>query len=175
MLTNEEQQQLLNLLPGVDTAKIPDRQDIKCIPAAGVLSAFGDTISSAMALRELVLMGILLVVYFAKVSMTEAMSKHGALISSTFSAFIPFKSEHGIFNDILRGHVDFTSDRWPSISPSTKDLLAQTVQSNEPIQKLDLLRNLGADLAIDYTKGLLEELEEKFDVVYDIVGEILKL
>ncbi|KOM39440.1 hypothetical protein LR48_Vigan03g282200 [Vigna angularis] len=33
--------------------------------------------------------------------------------------------------------------------------------------KLDLLRNLGADLAIDYTKGLLEELEEKFDVVYD--------
>nr|ACZ74700.1 quinone oxidoreductase-like protein [Phaseolus vulgaris] len=36
--------------------------------------------------------------------------------------------------------------------------------------KLDLLRNLGADLAIDYTKEKFEELEEKFDVVYDTVG-----
>jgi len=34
---------------------------------------------------------------------------------------------------------------------------------------------LGADLAIDYTKEKFEELEEKFDVVYDTVGEILKL
>jgi len=36
--------------------------------------------------------------------------------------------------------------------------------------KLDLLRNLGADLAIDYTKENFEDLPEKFDVVYDAVG-----
>ena len=38
--------------------------------------------------------------------------------------------------------------------------------------KLELLRSLGADLAIDYTKEKFEELPEKFDVVYDIVGKL---
>ncbi|OIV89574.1 hypothetical protein TanjilG_18742 [Lupinus angustifolius] len=37
--------------------------------------------------------------------------------------------------------------------------------------KLELLRELGADLPIDYTKEKFEELPEKFDVVYDAVGE----
>ncbi|EXC20281.1 Quinone oxidoreductase-like protein [Morus notabilis] len=37
--------------------------------------------------------------------------------------------------------------------------------------KLELLRSLGADLAIDYTKENFEELPEKFDVVYDTVGQ----
>ncbi|XP_078429200.1 oxidoreductase, zinc-binding dehydrogenase family protein [Wolffia australiana] len=37
--------------------------------------------------------------------------------------------------------------------------------------KLDLLKSLGADLAIDYTKENFEELPEKFDVVYDAVGQ----
>ncbi|KAG2383773.1 2-methylene-furan-3-one reductase [Vigna angularis] len=37
--------------------------------------------------------------------------------------------------------------------------------------KLELLRNLGADLPIDYTKENFEELAEKFDVVYDAVGQ----
>ncbi|KAI6700678.1 hypothetical protein NL676_015002 [Syzygium grande] len=35
--------------------------------------------------------------------------------------------------------------------------------------KLDLLKSLGADLAIDYTKENFEDLPEKFDVVYDAV------
>ncbi|KAF7846686.1 hypothetical protein BT93_L3914 [Corymbia citriodora subsp. variegata] len=37
--------------------------------------------------------------------------------------------------------------------------------------KLDLLKSLGADLAIDYTKVNFEDLPEKFDVVYDAVGQ----
>nr|CAD1823951.1 unnamed protein product [Ananas comosus var. bracteatus] len=37
--------------------------------------------------------------------------------------------------------------------------------------KLELLKSLGADLAIDYTKENIEELPEKFDVVYDAVGQ----
>lgn len=52
---------------------------------------------------------------------------------------------------------------------------ASKVAATASTAKLDLLRNLGADLAIDYTKENFEELEEKFDVVYDTVGETLKL
>ncbi|PON36664.1 Alcohol dehydrogenase superfamily, zinc-type [Parasponia andersonii] len=36
--------------------------------------------------------------------------------------------------------------------------------------KLDLLRSLGADLTIDYTKENVEDRQEKFDVVYDTVA-----
>ncbi|KAF7819590.1 2-methylene-furan-3-one reductase-like [Senna tora] len=37
--------------------------------------------------------------------------------------------------------------------------------------KVEVLKKLGADVVIDYTKEKLEELPEKFDVVYDAVGE----
>ncbi|XP_015879177.3 2-methylene-furan-3-one reductase [Ziziphus jujuba] len=48
---------------------------------------------------------------------------------------------------------------------------ASRVAATASTAKLDLLRSLGADLAIDYTKEKYEELPEKFDVVYDTVGE----
>lgn len=38
---------------------------------------------------------------------------------------------------------------------------------------MELLKSLGADLAIDYTKENFEDLPEKFDVVYDAIGKIL--
>ncbi|QHO23961.1 2-methylene-furan-3-one reductase [Arachis hypogaea] len=38
-----------------------------------------------------------------------------------------------------------------------------------------LLKSLGADLAIDYTKENFEDLPEKFDVVYDATGELYEL
>ncbi|XP_027077103.1 2-methylene-furan-3-one reductase-like [Coffea arabica] len=37
--------------------------------------------------------------------------------------------------------------------------------------KLELLKTVGADLAIDYKNNKYEDLPEKFDVVYDTVGE----
>ncbi|MED6191787.1 hypothetical protein PIB30_003588 [Stylosanthes scabra] len=37
--------------------------------------------------------------------------------------------------------------------------------------KLELLRELGVDLPIDYTKDNIEELPEKFNFVYDTVGQ----
>lgn len=40
-------------------------------------------------------------------------------------------------------------------------------------RNLDLLKSLGADLAIDYTKENFEDLPEKFDVVFDAIGKIL--
>lgn len=45
------------------------------------------------------------------------------------------ESEHGIFNAILRGHIDFTSDPWPSISPAAKDLVRKMLNS-DPKQRL---------------------------------------
>lgn len=45
------------------------------------------------------------------------------------------ESENGIFNAILRGHIDFTSDPWPSISPGAKDLVRKMLKS-DPKQRL---------------------------------------
>lgn len=38
--------------------------------------------------------------------------------------------------------------------------------------KLDLLKSLGANLAIDYTKENIENLPEKFDLVFDAAGKM---
>ncbi|KAI4346982.1 hypothetical protein L6164_007839 [Bauhinia variegata] len=48
---------------------------------------------------------------------------------------------------------------------------ASKIAATSSTRKLELLRNLGADLAIDYTKEKFEELPEKFDLVCDCVGE----
>ncbi|CAL8141766.1 unnamed protein product [Prunus armeniaca] len=48
---------------------------------------------------------------------------------------------------------------------------ASKVAATASTRKLELLRSLGADLAVDYTKEKYEELPEKFDVVYDTVGQ----
>ncbi|XP_022750576.1 2-methylene-furan-3-one reductase-like [Durio zibethinus] len=48
---------------------------------------------------------------------------------------------------------------------------ASKVAATSSSSKLELLRSLGADLAIDYTKDNFEDFPEKFDVVYDAVGQ----
>lgn len=48
---------------------------------------------------------------------------------------------------------------------------ASKVATTSSTEKLELLKSLGADLAIDYTKENFEDLPEKFDVVYDTVGK----
>ncbi|GLT31896.1 hypothetical protein SLA2020_065970 [Shorea laevis] len=48
---------------------------------------------------------------------------------------------------------------------------ASKVAATSSTVKLDLLKKLGADLAIDYTKENFEDLPEKFDAVYDAVGQ----
>ncbi|XP_008788593.1 calcium-dependent protein kinase 2-like [Phoenix dactylifera] len=45
------------------------------------------------------------------------------------------ESEHGIFNAILRGHIDFTCDPWPNISSGAKDLVRKMLNS-DPKQRL---------------------------------------
>ncbi|GMI86899.1 alkenal/one oxidoreductase [Hibiscus trionum] len=48
---------------------------------------------------------------------------------------------------------------------------ASKIAATSSTGKLELLKSLGADLPIDYTKQKFEDLPEKFDVVYDAVGE----
>ncbi|KAL2335649.1 hypothetical protein Fmac_016862 [Flemingia macrophylla] len=60
----------------------------------------------------------------------------------------------------------------PLLCPLAKHAFgASKVAATASTAKLDLLRNLGADLPIDYTKENSEDLTEKFDVVYDTVGQ----
>nr|KJB75855.1 hypothetical protein B456_012G061400 [Gossypium raimondii] len=49
---------------------------------------------------------------------------------------------------------------------------ASKIAATASTGKLDLLKSLGADLPIDYTNQNFEDLPEKFDVVYDAVGNI---
>nr|GMD69728.1 calcium-dependent protein kinase 17-like [Ipomoea batatas] len=51
------------------------------------------------------------------------------------------ESENGIFNAILRGHVDFSSDPWPAISPGAKDLVKKMLNSDHK-QRLTALEVL---------------------------------
>lgn len=48
---------------------------------------------------------------------------------------------------------------------------ASRVAATSSTGKLEFLKSLGADLAIDYTKENFEDLPEKFDVVYDAIGK----
>lgn len=50
---------------------------------------------------------------------------------------------------------------------------ASKVAATASTGKLDFLKSLGVDLAIDYTKEKFEDLPEKFDVVYDAVGKFM--
>ena len=52
---------------------------------------------------------------------------------------------------------------------------ASRVAATSSSGKLDFLKSLGADLAIDYTKENIEDLAENFDVVYDAIGKIFSL
>ncbi|KAL5994794.1 Calcium-dependent protein kinase 17 [Asimina triloba] len=70
----------------------------------------------------------------------------GVMLYILLSGVPPFwaESEHGIFNAILRGRIDFTSDPWPSISPGAKDLVKKMLHS-DPKQRLTAFEVLSKD------------------------------
>lgn len=65
------------------------------------------------------------------------------------------ESEHGIFNAILRGHIDFTSDPWPSISPQAKDLVRKMLNS-DPKQRLTAVQVLSKCALVSSILNLYE-------------------
>ncbi|KAL8142397.1 hypothetical protein V2J09_015429 [Rumex salicifolius] len=48
---------------------------------------------------------------------------------------------------------------------------ASKVAATASTGKIEFIKSLGVDIAIDYTKEKFEDLPDKFDVVYDAVGE----
>jgi len=48
---------------------------------------------------------------------------------------------------------------------------ASKVAATASTKKIELLKSLGADVAIDYTKENFDELPDKYDVVFDAVGQ----
>ncbi|XP_019183498.1 PREDICTED: 2-methylene-furan-3-one reductase-like [Ipomoea nil] len=48
---------------------------------------------------------------------------------------------------------------------------ASEIAATSSAKKFELLKSLGADKVIDYTKENVEDLPQKFDVVYDAVGQ----
>ena len=48
---------------------------------------------------------------------------------------------------------------------------ASKVAATASTPKLELLKSLGADVAIDYTKENFEDMSDKYDVVFDAVGK----
>ncbi|CAN6327107.1 unnamed protein product [Urochloa humidicola] len=61
----------------------------------------------------------------------------GVILYILLSGVPPFwaENEDGIFDAVLRGHIDFTSDPWPSISNSAKDLVKKMLRQ-DPKERL---------------------------------------
>jgi len=56
------------------------------------------------------------------------------------------ENEQGIFDAILRGHIDFASDPWPSISTSAKDLVKKMLRADpkERLSAVEVLSKLNS-------------------------------
>ena len=53
------------------------------------------------------------------------------LISSVYCCFfLSVETDKGIFEEILRGEIDFESKPWPSISEGAKDLVMNMLKSD---------------------------------------------
>ncbi|KAH9328441.1 hypothetical protein KI387_000549 [Taxus chinensis] len=51
---------------------------------------------------------------------------------------------------------------------------ASRIVSNVSTGKLDFVKSLGADLVVDYTKQSYDQVPEKFDFVFDTIGDLFK-
>lgn len=85
----------------------------------------------------------------------------------------PDTHHHCISIHQLNLHLTFT---WPERTSRTLQLAkhvygASKVAATASTPKLELLKSLGADVAIDYTKENFEDLPDKYDVVLDAVGK----
>ncbi|WJX48072.1 Mitogen-activated protein kinase cpk1 [Trifolium repens] len=67
----------------------------------------------------------------------------GIILYILLSGVPPFwaENEKGIFDAVLRGHIDFASDPWPSISSSAKDLVKKMLR-NDPKERLSAVEVL---------------------------------
>lgn len=52
-----------------------------------------------------------------------------------YFSFFYAENDQSIFDSVLRGHLDFSSDPWPSVSSSAKDLVKKMLRS-DPRERL---------------------------------------
>ncbi|KAI6685444.1 hypothetical protein NL676_031357 [Syzygium grande] len=69
------------------------------------------------------------------------------------------ESETGIFNAILRGHIDFSSDLWPSILPGAKDVIRKMLNS-DPEQRLTAFEEDGEAPDTPFDNAVLDRLKQ---------------
>ena len=63
---------------------------------------------------------------------------------SLLPCFLP-ENEEGIFDAVLKGHIDFSSDPWPSISNGAKDLVKRMLRQ-DPKERLTAAEILSKSL-----------------------------
>ncbi|GJN18341.1 hypothetical protein PR202_gb05492 [Eleusine coracana subsp. coracana] len=92
----------------------------------------------------------------------------GVILYILLSGVPPFwaENEDGIFDAVLRGHIDFASDPWPSISSGAKDLVVAENLSDEEIMGLkEMFRSLDTDnsgtITLDELRSGLPKLGTK--------------
>jgi serine/threonine protein kinase len=73
-------------------------------------------------------------------------SQHHCSFSSLYPLMSP-ENEDGIFDAVLRGHVDFSSDPWPSISSGAKDLVKKMLRP-DPKERLTAAEILSKSTAL---------------------------
>jgi len=73
----------------------------------------------------------------------------GVILYILLSGVPPFwaDNEDGIFDAVLRGHIDFSSDPWPSISNGAKDLVKKMLQQ-DPKERLTAAEILSKSTAL---------------------------
>ncbi|KAG5014531.1 hypothetical protein JHK85_020667 [Glycine max] len=81
----------------------------------------------------------------------------GVILYILLSGVPPFwaENEQGIFDAILRGHIDFASDPWPSISSSAKDLVKKMLRA-DPKERLSAVEVIAENLSEEEIIGLKE-------------------
>lgn len=75
------------------------------------------------------------------------------------------ENEQGIFDAVLRGHIDFALDPWPSISSSAKDLVKKMLRADpkERLSAVEVLSKLNSTHSDTEEKNLaLFTLLERF-------------
>ncbi|XP_058100328.1 calcium-dependent protein kinase 1-like isoform X2 [Magnolia sinica] len=67
----------------------------------------------------------------------------GVILYILLSGVPPFwaENEQGIFDAVLRGHIDFSSDPWPSISSAAKELIKKMLRA-DPKERLSAVEIL---------------------------------